>query len=197
MFGEPVEKQQEAMVLQWIWSSLYQVDPISLLDVAKSRGTCNGGQKHGKIITLAETYAACVEQPAHRVLWAVNTALNHIAIGIDVGNAYAEADGPEEKFYMIVDKQFHEWWTACLGNDPIPYGQVIPILKNLQGHPEGPRLWHKHIHRIMLNDLGFSACTHEHCLYYKRDTNGKNLILVLRQVDDFIISANFYPLLLT
>jgi hypothetical protein len=189
MFGAPIEKPEGAIVLPWIWSYLYKVDPISLQDVAKSRGTCNGGQKHGKIITLAETYAACVEQPAHRVLWAVNTALNHIAIGIDVGNAYAEADGPEDKFYMIVDKQFHEWWTDCLGNPSIPYGQVIPILKNLQGHPEGPRLWHKHIHRIMLNDLGFKACTHEHCLYYKRDKDNKNLILVLRQVDDFIISA--------
>ena len=91
---------------------------------------------------------------------------------------------------MIVDKQFHEWFTDCLGNGPIPYGHVIPILKNIQGHPEGPLLWHKHIHGIMLNDLGFSACTHEHCLYYKRDKDGNNLILVLRQVDDFIISAN-------
>jgi hypothetical protein len=190
MFGTPCEKPEGAIVLPWIWSYLYKVDPITLKDVAKSRGTCNGGQKHGKIITLAETYAACVEQPAHRVLWAVNTALNHIAIGIDVGNAYAEADGPEDKFYMIVDKQFQEWWTNCLGNSPIPYGQVIPILKNLQGHPEGPRLWHKHIHKIMLHDLGFSACTHEHCLYYKRDKDSKNLILVLRQVDDFIISAS-------
>ena len=91
---------------------------------------------------------------------------------------------------MIVDKQFHEWWTECLGNPTIPYGQVIPILKNLQGHPDGPRLWHKHIHGIMINDLGFQACTNEHCLYYKRDKDDKNLILVLRQVDDFIISAS-------
>jgi hypothetical protein len=30
----------------------------------------------------------------------------------------------------------------------------------------------------------------KHCLYYKGDKDGRNLILVLRQVDDFIISAN-------
>jgi hypothetical protein len=189
MFGTPCAKPKDAIVLPWVWSYLYKVDPVTLKDVGKSRGTCNGGQKHGKIITLAETYAACVEQPAHRILWAVNTALNHIAIGIDVSNAYAEADGPDEKFYMVVDKQFHEWWTECLGNPPIPYGYVIPILKNLQGHPEGPRLWHKHIHSIMLDSLDFKACTHEHCLYYKRDEATNELILVLRQVDDFIISA--------
>jgi hypothetical protein len=123
------------------------------------------------------------------IIWAVNTALNHIAIGIVVGNAYAEADRPEDNFYMIVDKQFHEWWTNCLEHPPIPYGQVILILKNLQGHPKGPRLWHKHIHGIMLNGLGFSTCTHEHCLYYECNKGGNNLILVLRQVDDFIISA--------
>jgi hypothetical protein len=64
--------------------------------------------------------------------------------------------------------------------------------ENLQGHPEGPRLWHKHIHGIMLDSLGFKACTHEHCLYYKRDETSNELILVLRQVDDSIISAKHH-----
>ena len=41
----------------------------------------------------------------------------------------------------------------------------------------------------MLDSLDFKACTHEHCLYYKRDKVTNELILVLRQVDDFIISA--------
>jgi hypothetical protein len=69
MFREPCEKPEDAIVLSWIWSYLYKVDPISLQDVAKSRGTCNGGQKDGKVITLAETYAVYVKQPAHRVLY--------------------------------------------------------------------------------------------------------------------------------
>jgi hypothetical protein len=74
---------------------------------------------------------------------------------------------------MQVDKQFEEWWTDCLGNPPIPCGYVIPILKNLQGHPKGPRLWDIHIrgnpdlHTRPMNHVSTSS----------------------RQVDDFIIAA--------
>ena len=190
MFGEPCPRSRDAgvVVLPWVWSYLYKIDPISIQDVAKSRGTCNGGPRHGKVITIAETYAACVEQPAHRLIWALIAALNYIGLGIDVGNAFAEAPPPKDPFYMQVDSQFQEWWTQCLGKAPIPYGWVIPILKNLQGHPEGPRLWDTHIRGIICYNLGFATTTHEQCFYYKR-TKTDGLILILRQVDDFIIAA--------
>jgi hypothetical protein len=190
MFGEPCPRplDNDVVVLPWVWSYLYKIDPITIEDVAKSRGTCNGGPRHGKVITIAETYAACVEQPAHRLMWALIAALNFIGLGIDVGNAFAEAPPPKEPFFMQVDAQFCEWWTQCLGHPPIPAGYVIPILKNLQGHPEGPRLWDNHIRGIICNSLGFKTTTHEQCFYYKRSkTDG--LILILRQVDDFIIAA--------
>ena len=164
---------------------MYKLDPVTLKQIAKSRATCNGNKK--RIVTLAETYAACVDQPAHRLMWAIVAALDYIAIGVDVANAYAEAPGTDEPFYMMVDKQFDEWWTQCLGKDPIPHGWVIPIHKNLQGHPEGPRLWNKYIDTI-LQKLQFHRTTHEQCLYYQHHpTDG--LILILRQVDDFIIAA--------
>eukprot|EP00980_Cylindrotheca_fusiformis_P001334 scaffold334_cov95-Cylindrotheca_fusiformis.AAC.2 len=67
-----------------------------------------------------------------------------------------------------------------VGNDPIPDGYVIPILRNLQGHPEAPRLWSKHIDKIIRKTLGFQPTTHEPCLYFKRNRDGKP-ILLLRQ----------------
>jgi hypothetical protein len=89
---------------------------------------------------------------------------------------------------MEVDAQFLDWWVNCLGNEPIPHGWVIPILKNIQGHPEAPRLWHKHINRILTQELHYKHTTHEPCLYYKHHpTHG--LILILRQVDDFLVGA--------
>jgi hypothetical protein len=190
MFGEPCPRplNDDVVVLPWVWSYLYKIDPVLIEDVAKSRGTCNGGPRHGKVITIAETYAACVEQPAHRLMWALIAALNFVGLGIDVGNAFAEAPPPKDPFFMQADKQFREWWTQCLGHPPIPDGWVIPILKNLQGHPEGPRLWDNHIRGIMVKNLGFKTTTHEQCFYYKR-TLTDGLILILRQVDDFIIAA--------
>jgi hypothetical protein len=190
MFGEPCPRptDEDTVVLPWVWSYLYKLDPVKLVDVEKSRGTCNGGPRYGKVITIAETYAACVEQPAHRLTWALIAALNYIGLGVDIGNAFAEAPPPKDPFFMQVDKQFREWWTECLGRPPIPKGYVIPILKNLQGHPEGPRLWDIHIRGIVCDKLGFEHTTHEPCLYFKR-TETAGLILILRQVDDFIIAA--------
>ena len=189
MFGEPCPDPRQsginATVLDWVWSYLYKVDPVTLEETPKARATCNGNKK--KITTLAETYAACVDQPAHRLMWALVAALNYVAIGVDVANAYAEAPGTKEMFYMKVDHQFQEWWTTELKRDPIPHGWVIPIKKNLQGHPEGPRLWNKYIDNI-LNDLKFQRTTHEGCLYYQHHAK-HGLILILRQVDDFIIAA--------
>jgi hypothetical protein len=190
MFGEPCPHPSSAdtVVLPWVWTYLYKIDPVSLEDVEKSRGTCNGGSRHGKIVTLAETYAACVEQPAHRMVWAIIAGLNYIGLGCDVSNAFAEAPPPKKPYFMVIDQQFRDWWDNKLKLPAIPYGYVLPVLKNLQGHPEAPRLWHLHIQAILLNTMGFDHTTHEPCLYWRtHPTHG--LVLILRQVDDFIIGA--------
>jgi hypothetical protein len=115
-------------------------------------------------------------------------ALNYVGLGCDVSNAFAEALPPKEPFYMVADAQFCGWWEYCMGNPPLPRGHVIPILGNLQGHPEAPRLWHKHINSILLDKLGFQHTTHKPCLYFKHHKI-HGLVLVLQQVDNFIVGA--------
>jgi hypothetical protein len=87
---------------------------------------------------------------------------------------------------MAIDDQFRAWWTECLNNDPIPEGYVLPVKHALQGHPEAPRLWEKHIVQI-LGKLGFKSTTHEKCIYQKTVNNEK--VLFLRQVDDFAVAC--------
>ena len=135
MFGDLVQMEKWMTILPWVWTYLYKEDPITAIKLAKARGTCNGGPRYGKAVTLAETYAACVEQPIHCLTWAISAALNLYCKGYDVGNAFAEAPAPVNPFFMYPDAQYREWWTG-LGNDPIPDGYVIPIQKALQGHPE-------------------------------------------------------------
>ena len=72
---------------------------------------------------------------------------------------------------------------------PIPAGHVLPVHHALQGHPEAPRLWEQHIHHILTHELKFKATTHEKCLYSRRDPVTSRLLLLLRQVDDFSVSA--------
>jgi hypothetical protein len=187
MFGDPVMADQWMTILPWVWAYVNKEDPLTGDTIRKSRGTCNGGPRYGAAITLAETYAACVEQPVHRLTWAISAAMNLICKGYDVGNAFAEAPAPTSPFFMKPDAQFRQWWEEHLGRDPIPDGYVIPVKKALQGHPESPRLWDKYISKMITEELGFTSTVHEPCLYYKRDDDD-NLTLILRQVDDFLVA---------
>jgi len=65
---------------------------------------------------------------------------------------------------MEVDNQFMQWWTEELKQKPFPMNWVIPILKNLQGHPEAPRLWEKHLNHILRHILQFQSTTHGPCM---------------------------------
>ena len=78
-------------------------------DLTKSRGTCNGSPRFFSPSSIGETYAACVEQPIHRLTWALSAALGLICKGYDVGNAFAEAPASKFNFYMKPDKQFCQW----------------------------------------------------------------------------------------
>ena len=109
MFGEPIQMEDWMTVLPWVWTCLYKEDPITALEMAKARGTCNGGPQYGVAVTLAETYAACVEQPTHRLTWAISAALNLYCKGYDVDNAFAEAPALVDPFFMHPDDQYREW----------------------------------------------------------------------------------------
>jgi hypothetical protein len=90
-----------------VWNYLFKDGPVTGKPQYKARVTWNGGKRYGKaVLTLAETYAICVEQPARRLYWALTASLGLIAFGTDAGNAFAEAPPPIEPFYMLIDDQF-------------------------------------------------------------------------------------------
>jgi hypothetical protein len=64
--------------------------------------------------------------------------------------------------------------------------QVLPVLHALQGHPEAAHLWEEHILKI-LRDIGFTSTTHERNMYSATIDGHK--ILLLRQVDDFVLAT--------
>jgi hypothetical protein len=51
------------------------------------------------VITIAETYVACLEQPAHPLMWglidALIDALNFVGLGINVGIKFAKNHHPK------------------------------------------------------------------------------------------------------
>ena len=192
MFGDPILCPDGAIVLPFVWTYILKEDPITGEMKAKLRATCcNGGKKYGKAVTLAETYATCVEQPACRLYWSLVAALCLLAMGADAGNAFAEAPPATQIFYMRIDDQFREWWVEHMHRPPIPPGYVLPVNHALQGHPEAPRLWEKHIHGILTTKLHFTPTTHEQCIYSRRSPDALDEVeMILRQVvDDFSVAA--------
>ena len=111
MFGDPIPRPPLKMdkdgtlkrptVLPFVWTYLFKDGTTP-----KARGTCNGGKRYGHAVTMAHTYASCVEQPASRMFWSL-TALNGMTvIGADAGNAFAEVDPPEDPIFMSIHDQY-------------------------------------------------------------------------------------------
>ena len=181
MFGDPIPAPPGADIFFWVWAySIKELDQRK-----KARGVCDGSSR-GSVKTLDHTYAACVDQTGSRLFYSICALEDKQAFGADVGNAFAEAPGPKQTFFMKIDPVFHNWWTKHLGRPPIPPGYVLPVRRALQGHPESPRCWNKHIDGI-LRELGFVPTTHEPCLY--RGTIDGESVLFLRQVDDFSVGT--------
>jgi Reverse transcriptase (RNA-dependent DNA polymerase) len=121
-----------------------------------------------------------------RLFFALAALENKLVFGADVSNTFAEAHAPAQIYFMQIDVQFCEWWCSK-GHLPISQGFVVPILKNLQGHPEAPCQWSKHIDTI-LQQFHFIPTVHAPCLYCAT-FDGEDL-LFLHQVDDFAIATN-------
>ena len=181
MFGLPIQPPPNANILPFIWTYLVKQDGTK-----KARCCVNGNPKRKGTVTLDHTYAAALDQAGARVFWALAALYGYVVYGADATNAFAEAPPPKAPLYVIVDKQYQDWWMNVTKQAPIPKGYVLPVKHALQGHPESPRLWAKKIHDIFTN-IGFKNTTHEPCIY--TGIFKGNRLFLLRQVDDFALAA--------
>ena len=176
MFGEPTYVKDYSNVFHLVWT--YNIKDVD--GRKKARCACDGSSRGGKVRVLDYTHANCVDHTASRTFYAIAAAENLQVYGADVCNAFSEAPPPKQGFYIQPDRAFNEWWTAR-GRTPISDGQVIPVMRAMQGHPESSRLWERHIDHIV-KSIGFVPTTHEPCLYLG-SINGQRCIFK-RQVDD-------------
>jgi hypothetical protein len=181
MFGEPTIVTDKSQVFHIVWT--YMVKDLAARK--KARMACNGSPRGGKARILDYTHANCIDHTASRLFYSILAAENLLIYGADVSNAFSEAPPPKQGFYILPDKAFHEWWIAK-GFPPLQPGQVIPVMRAMQGHPESSRLWEKHIDRI-IRKYDFKPTVHEPCLYVG-EVRGERCIFK-RQVDDFAIAT--------
>ena len=186
MFSAPTTLPKEGTfnVLPMIWNYLVKAESLR----KKARCVANGSTSQSGTIVMANTYAACIEQPCARIFWGIAAMKNLIVVGADCSNAFAEADAPTEPLYMKIDQQFRNWWNIHRKFQPLPDSAIyVKVQHAIQGHPESPRLWQTFIDDILLNKLGFHTTTHEKCIY-RKVMDGKE-IFILRQVDDIAVAA--------
>jgi hypothetical protein len=86
-----------------------------------------------------------MDRTGSRIFYPISAAKNMLVYGADVSNAFAKAPPPKQGFFIYPDRAFHDWWVNKKGKPPIPDSYVIPVLGSMQGHPESPHLWEKHI----------------------------------------------------
>ncbi|KAL7488574.1 hypothetical protein ACHAW6_014164 [Cyclotella cf. meneghiniana] len=182
MFGTPCKPTKKSAVFNLIWTYLIKKEDGR----KKARCTCDGSTRGGQVRVLDHTYANSLDQTGSRLFYALTAAENMMCFGADVSNAFGDAPPPKQGFFIRPDTAFKEWWIAK-GREPIPKGYVIPVLAAMQGHPESPRLWEKHIDKILCVYLGFVPTVHEPCIY-RGEIDGER-VLFKRQVDDFILGA--------
>lgn len=104
-FGKPEPRRPGTNVLDLLWTYLIKDDGTK-----KSRCVCNGAKNMRGTVTLAETYAAALDQTGAKIFWAATAINNFVTIGADATNAFAEAPPPKAPLYVTVDEPFREWY---------------------------------------------------------------------------------------
>ena len=184
MFGPPgsiPSDENEYSILPMIWVYLIKTDGRK-----KARCVANGAPHLKGTITLAATYAACLDQSANRLFWSFVAIKCKQVFGADAQNAFAEAPPPTTPLYLKIDDAFRNWWYHKK-HEWISPNSYVRVNHAIQGHPESPRLWNIHIDKILAK-MGYIPTTHEPCIYVNH-TPTESLYL-LRQVDDFAFACD-------
>jgi hypothetical protein len=145
MFGDQVAMEKDDAVFHFVWT----YNNKALDGHKKARCICNGSCQSGSVQVLDKTYANCVNQTSSQLFYAIAASENLVVYGADVCNAFAEAPPPKQGFYVRPDRAFNKLWVNHKKRPPIPNRHVIPILLAMQGHPESPHLWEKHVDQIL------------------------------------------------
>jgi hypothetical protein len=185
MFGRPVLPPPSAALFYWVWVYIIKTHENNR---KKARAVCDGSTRGQASVVHGYTYAPTPDMMDFRLQVALAAIWNLQLFSADVHNAFAEANRPKQQYFMKIDDQFRNWWASRFPDKDLPPGAVIPILRNLQGHPEAPRMWSLHIDEILKTHFHLKPTTHAPCLYIGQFVN--STMIILRQVDDFSIACN-------
>ena len=167
----PVSEAKNVLGCKWVYK--LKNDSNNILQY-KSR-ICPKGFQQRRGIDFTDTYAPVTSHTAFRLLLSVAAERNYEIKQLDICNAFPNADLDKEIFMK-----------APLGMD-IEDGYVLKLQKALYGLKQSPHVWNKVFNDFILNELGFSRCIDDPCLYNK--DVGTETIYLLLYVDDILLSG--------
>ena len=135
---------------------------------------------------IVSAWSSCVEMPIQRLFLALCAAKGHQIRSADSQNAHTHAEACGIETRIQADNACIEWAQEILQKD-VRRGSVMKVSHSLQRHPLSGKLWMGMIDKILIDDLGFSTTAHDQCIHKRTDPEGT--ILILRQVDDFLIGT--------
>jgi hypothetical protein len=118
------------------------------------------------------TYSPCAQAKTFFMLLNLAAVHNWSISGLDVGNAYLEANIDKE-IYMSLPKEL------------APHTTYVQLHKSLYGLKQAGELWNKLLNSVILSDPDFQRCANDVCLYVKRTEY--ELLILLTHVDDILI----------
>ena len=188
VLGEPILRtslppEEQCRVLRMHWTNVVKTDGRR-----KSRCCLDGSRRAAPWLRIAtQTYSSCIETPCMRLFLALAAQQGMVVNFGDTTNAFQQSPPPTKRCYVAIDDAYQSWRIKRFGSCPDPKLYVIPLLRNLQGHPEAGVCFERLVNEILQNKMGFKNTTHEKNLY-----RGKHLgqdVLICRQVDDFAVAS--------
>ena len=150
MFGDPVPNPGREKVFNLVWTYVEKV----LDGRKKARCTLDGSARNGNVRVLDHTYANCVDQTGARIFYAASRSRGSSSSEPTLRMHLVRR--PAETGCLHPPGHSLSGMVARTQGDSYPGRLRHPVCRAMQGHPESPRLWKRHIDRILREELGFA-----------------------------------------
>jgi hypothetical protein len=167
---DSLPKGTNILPVKWVFK--IKTDEHGNVTAYKARITPKGfRQKYGR--DFFEVYAATGMYKTMRLGLALSARWDHEVVQMDVPTAFLNA---------VVDEDVYMEFPEGYGNGKEHL--VCKLNKALYGLKQAPRNWYLLVRSFVVETMGFKACVSDPCLFFKRSTSGR-LILLFLFVDDF------------
>ena len=169
-----VDKTRDMNIIGSRWIFKKKKDVNGQVQKYKARLVAKGyDQEYG--IDFCETFAPVLKYKTLRVILALSVIFGYQLAQLDVKTAFLNASINEDLYMEVPD-----------GIDADRSSKVLKLLKALYGTKQAPRAWNSNINQLLVS-MKFYRCSKDTCIYIRKSTTGRNIIIGIF-VDDMIIA---------